>query len=169
MNASGRASDFRQFFCPAFGITILLLLVVLCGCKHADEAAKVTDYMHDLREAFNKGNCEAIYTEADPAFRTQSAESWDRQCAELRHNLGSWNSFRESQSHEKSSDPRLRLVIGEAVFANGSYHLEAVWNVTGPRSRLCYMQIGTEPDLITVPPMKWRNPRDVPRLPLPSG
>ncbi|MFZ0704423.1 MAG: hypothetical protein WAM71_02385 [Candidatus Korobacteraceae bacterium] len=151
------------------GFVSLLLFVTLWGCRHASETTELIEQVNDLREAFNKGSCKSIYAEADPAFRTQSEESWASQCVELRHQLGNWKSFHQGQPDEKSSDSRFHLVIGEAMFTNGNYHLETYWNVSGSRSRLCYLQIGTDPDLITAPPMKWRGPEeDAPKLP-PSG
>jgi hypothetical protein len=117
-----------------------------------------------LREMFDRGDCTSIYAAADPAFRSQSEENWVRQCERLRHDLGAWWSFQRGAEQE-SVDPRLRLVSGEATFENGTYHLEMLWNVNVAPPRLCYLQLGTNPNIITVPPSKRRGPNDAPILP----
>jgi hypothetical protein len=153
------------------GLGLVLLVIALTGCKHADregitEEEVATESISKLREAFNTGDCQSIYAEADSAFRSQSEKNWIGQCARLRESLGTWESFRRTAHEQESADPRFRLVIGEAVFTNGTYHLEMLWTRKG--GRLCYVQLGTDSNLITIPPVGGPRRMDVPPLP-PAG
>lgn len=148
------------------GLTLLVLTSF--GCRRPEKETIVASAILELRETFNKGECASVYAEADPAFRSQSEESWVRQCEQLRHDLGARQSFQGKGAEQGLVDPRLRLVIGEAVFASGAYHLEMLWNVSVLPARLCYLQLGTDPNVITIPPSKHHGPNDAPTLP-PAG
>ena len=146
----------------------MLLVLASFGCRRAEKEAVAASSILRLREMFDKGECSSVYAEADPAFRSQPEENWVRQCEQLMHDLGSWQSFQRNRAEPEPVDPRLRLVIGEAVFANGTYHLEMLWNVSVVPARLCYFQLGTDPNIITVPPFKRVGPNDAPTFP-PKG
>jgi hypothetical protein len=148
------------------GLTLLALTSF--GCRRPEKETIAASAILELRETFNKGECASVYAEADPAFRSQSEESWVTQCERLRHDLGSWQSFRGKGVEQGSVDPRFRLLTGQAVFANGAYHLEMLWNVSVVPARLCYLQLGTEPNVITIPPSKRHGPNDAPTFP-PAG
>lgn len=158
--------------CYLSGITkrtgLMLLVLTSFGCRRAEKEGTAASAILELREMLNKGECASVYAEADPAFRSQSEESWVTQCERLRHDLGSWQSFQGKGAEQGSVNPRFRLVAGEAVFASGAYHLEMLWNVSVLPARLCYLQLGTDPNVITIPPSKRHGPNDAPTLP-PAG
>jgi hypothetical protein len=147
---------------------LMLLVLTSFGCRRPEKETIAASAILELREMLNKGECASVYAEADPAFRSQSEESWVRQCEQLRHDLGAWQSFQGKGAEQGPLDPRLRLVTGEAVFASGAYHLEMLWNVSVLPARLCYLQLGTDPNVITIPPSKRHGPNDAPTLP-PAG
>jgi hypothetical protein len=147
---------------------LMLLVLTSFGCRRAEKETVAASSILQLREMFDKGECSSVYAGADPAFRSQSEENWVRQCEQLRHDLGSWQSFQKNGAEQELADPRFRLVSGEAVFANGTYHLEMYWNVSVAPARLCYFQLGTNPNIITVPPFKRNGPNDAPIFP-PKG
>jgi hypothetical protein len=138
------------------------------GCRRPEKETIAASAILELRQMFNKGECASVYAEADPAFRSQSEKNWVSQCEQLRHDLGAWQSFRGKGAEQGLVDPRLRLVTGEAVFASGAYHLEMLWNVSVLPARLCFLQLGTDPNVITIPPSKRHGPNDAPTLP-PAG
>ncbi|MBZ5583995.1 MAG: hypothetical protein LAQ30_17640 [Acidobacteriia bacterium] len=144
----------------------VLLLLAGCGDKASEQRRlgeiasrmRAADGVKRLRETFNKGDCKAIYAQADFYFREfELPEEWLTECAAMQARLGKWRSF--------TADQGLRpgMSAGNAVFDNGAFHMIVHWNTLYAPARLMYLFLQSGETEIQVPPR-----RNLPRHPGPS-
>jgi hypothetical protein len=126
--------------------------------------ASALDGVKRLREAFNQGACQSIFSEADPVFRLrQSPQDWLNECQRMRRELGRWQSFQAKLQHSPGIPLRV-VVYGEGRFSRGRRHLETVWHFDRGRAELFSLYL----DGTRVPPSPFR-PRDRYMDPPPKG
>ena len=140
---------------------LMLLLLLPSGCSNhnrpllglnASQRTLVGRSVDQLREAFNRGNCQTIYDEADPVFRlAQLPPEWLAQCEHIRNTLGTWRSF-DLQMHGKLGIPLTVIAGGPAVFATGDYQVKTTWHLNGGRAQLFSLLLNGGGQQIKIPP-----------------
>ncbi len=82
--------------------SFLLLFLTGCACllepRTVDTRGVYVEWsleaVERLRQALNRGQCQAIYEEASEPFRRlESLDDWMADCAQIRNSLREWRSF----------------------------------------------------------------------------
>ncbi len=148
----------------------LFFLLVGCGDRTADQRdiaaltsrVRAADGVKRLRENFNRGDCQAVYNEADFYFREfELPEEWLTACADMQAKLGKWRSFTADQQFPPGTS------IGQAVFENGRFHIIVHWNTLNAPARLMRLYLQSDDGSeIQVPPKRNLPSRRGPHRPL---
>jgi hypothetical protein len=70
------------------------------------------DAANHLREVFNHGTCQQIYTDASAYFRSQDSLKWGRECELLKKKIGSWRAF-DNPDAQRCARPEVVVCIGQ--------------------------------------------------------
>jgi hypothetical protein len=139
----------RVYPFSSIALFVYALLFTLAGCGspdkpqplagpqlHSARRALAFTALEAMRAAFNRGECGAIFDDADPIFRRlQTKEEWVSNCEVIRNRLGSWNSF-TGDFHEALDAPLTVALRGQAAFAKGACRMNTTWHIDSGRFRL---------------------------------
>jgi len=148
---------------------------LLCGagCSLPElryRAAAPVAQFERLRDAFNRGACDSIYSEASQPFRLlESSDNWMSECGLMRAHLGDWRSF--DTSRVEIGSPFDLHVFGTAVFERGRGRLETTWILDDAALRLFKLDLDTAErrTFVPAPAFKPRRQIDPPLRPTYRG
>jgi hypothetical protein len=138
-----------------FGIaTGLALLYSLTGCNNVFEQRHLAEQgVSKLRGAWNRSEFAAIYDESDGDFRqNEPRDKWMGQCAELRKQLGFWQTF---QVRNGVTWPFGRVGIvwveGTAGFEAGQHTVRVDFKLRDQTAQLFNLQFNLDGKLLQIP------------------
>ena len=118
-----------------------------------------------LRTAYAAVLCAALLTGCNRSARQQrlileglstlqqEVNAGTGQCAQLRTAAGVWRSFSTRSISRLSGEPVAFLVVGDAVFENGTYRLETYWRLNNGRAEFYALELGGNGKRISIPPL----------------
>ena len=120
-----------------YGVVLFSLMLTGCSgtakqgasvleCAGKPREALVLNGVSRLRNAFNRGDCQSIFDEAELVFRlSRSQQAWLDECERMRKKLGSWRNFQKYLEYGPGV-PLSVMVYGEAEFARGGCGLTGI-------------------------------------------
>ncbi len=132
----------------------IIVFIPVIGCNNVlKQRHSAEKGVANVQAAWNRNDCASIYDEGDGYFRrNQSREAWLRQCADLRAQLGTWQSFRVKEGNAwPFGSVGIVWVEGAAGFAGGTHTLRADFKLNDNTAQLFNLQIQLNGKLIQMP------------------
>ena len=81
-----------------------------------------------------------------------AGKNWLDGCGQLRATVGPWRSFAVRSVRQLPGAPVAILVVADALFEKGTYHLESYWYLNKGRAELYALYIEGNGNRISIPP-----------------